>query len=249
MSEIITVLIFGFLAGFIDSIAGGGGLISVPALMSIGLPPQIALGTNKIQSTIASTVSSIGYIKSGKVNKRLLVRLIPVVAIGTVMGVVVIKLLPNEWLQPIVIGLLVIMMVYSLFKKNWGEKDRYKELNNKMVIVVSFLALLIGFYDGFFGPGTGSFLIFVFLLTGMNFLGAAANAKILNTISNLIALITFMIFGMLHYKYGLIMAFGAIPGAYLGTKVAVTKGVKLVKPIFIIITISLLTKLIVNFYF
>lgn len=248
MEEILIILLFGFIAAFIDSIAGGGGLISVPALLSIGLPPSIALGTNKIQSTISSAVSSIGYLKSGKIDKKLLLSFIPFTLLGSAIGVFLVKLMPSEWLRPIIIILLILMLIYTLIKKNWGSFDNYKELNKKTFFIIVGLIFIIGIYDGFFGPGTGSFLVFIFLFTGMDFLRSQANAKILNTISNFVALIVFMFFGLLNYKFGLIMSIGGIFGAYFGTKFAVKKGSAIVKPIFIIITLFLIAKQVFEYF-
>lgn len=241
--EIIIFLLFtGFITAFVDSIAGGGGLISVPALLSVGLPPQMVLGTNKLQGSIASIISAYEYIKSGKVNMKLMIKIIPFVIAGASFGVFTVRLLPSEWLKPIIIVLLIFILIFTLIKKDFGKYENPKPLTAALLSYLMIMCTIVGFYDGFFGPGTGSFLLFIFLFTGVSFVSAQANAKILNTTSNLVALVVFIKFGYVHYEYGLIMALAGIVGAKIGTNVAVTKGSKFVKPIFFIMTVWLVCK-------
>ncbi|NRD80083.1 TSUP family transporter [Bacillus sp. BRMEA1] len=248
METIIFLLFFGFITAFVDSIAGGGGLISVPALLSVGLSPQMVLGTNKLQGSIASVISSYEYIRSGKVNRKLMIRIIPLVVIGASFGVVTVRVLPNEWLKPIIVVLLVFVLAYTLLKKDFGKFENPKPLTIGLLSYLMVMCTIIGFYDGFFGPGTGAFLLFVFLFTGVNFVSAQANAKILNTTSNIVSLIIFIKFGYVHYQYGLVMAASGIVGAIVGTKVAVTKGSMFVKPLFFIMTVWLIFKQILSFF-
>jgi uncharacterized protein len=248
VENILFLLFIGFITAFVDSIAGGGGLISVPALLATGLSPHMVLGTNKLQSSIASIISSYEYIRSGKVNIKLMKKVIPFVILGASLGVVTVRFLPSDWLKPIIIVLLVFVLIYTLLKKDLGKYENPKPLTSGLLSYLIILCTIIGFYDGFFGPGTGSFLLFVFLFTGINFISAQANAKILNTTSNIVALIVFIKFGFVHYQYGLIMAASGILGAIAGTKVAVTKGSKFVKPIFFIMTIWLVFKQLLSFF-
>lgn len=248
VENILYLLFIGFITAFVDSIAGGGGLISVPALLAIGLPPQMVLGTNKLQGSIASVISSFAYIRSGKVNVNLMKKIVPFVVLGASLGVLTVRLLPNEWLKPIIILLLIFVLIYTCLKKDFGKYENPKPLTIGLLSYLMIMCTIIGFYDGFFGPGTGSFLLFVFLFTGVSFVSAQANAKILNTTSNVVALIVFIKFGYVHYQYGLIMAASGIIGAIVGTKVAVTKGSKFVKPIFFIMTIWLVFKQITSFF-
>jgi uncharacterized membrane protein YfcA len=248
VETILLLLFFGFITAFVDSIAGGGGLISVPALLSIGLPAQMVLGTNKLHGSISSIISSYEYIKSGKVNTKLMLKIIPLVAIGASLGVLTVRILPNEWLKPIIIVLLIFVLIYTFLKKDFGKHENPKPLTIGLLFYLMVMCTIIGFYDGFFGPGTGSFLLFVFLFTGVSFVSAQANAKILNTTSNIVALIVFIKFGYVHYQYGLIMAASGIVGAIVGTKVAVTKGSKFVKPIFFIMTVWLIFKQLLSFF-
>lgn len=242
MENILFLLFLGFITAFVDSIAGGGGLISVPALLMVGLSPQAVLGTNKLQSSIASIISSYEYIRAGKVNMKLMVKIIPFVIVGASFGVFTVRLLPSELLKPIIIFLLIAILIFTFIKKDFGKNEQPKPLTAGLLSYLMILCTIIGFYDGFFGPGTGSFLLFVFLFTGISFVSAQANAKILNTTSNIVALIVFIKFGYVHYQYGFIMAVGGIIGAKVGTNVAVTKGSKFVKPIFLIMTVWLVFK-------
>jgi len=248
VENILFLLLMGFLTAFVDSIAGGGGLISVPALLSVGLPPHLVLGTNKLQGSIASIISSFEYIRSGKVNTKLMLKIIPFVIVGAGLGVITVRFLPSEWLKPIIIVLLILVLIYTFLKKDFGKYENPKPLTAGLLSYLIILSAIIGFYDGFFGPGTGSFLLFVFLFTGVSFVSAQANAKILNTTSNIVALIVFIKFGYVHYQYGLVMAASGIVGAIVGTKVAVTKGSKFVKPIFFIMTVWLVFKQILSFF-
>lgn len=248
MEHILFLLFIGFITAFVDSIAGGGGLISVPALLTTGLSPQMVLGTNKLQGSIASVISSYEYIRSGKVNMKLMMKIIPFVIVGASLGVVTVKLLPSSWLKPIIIVLLVFVLIYTFVKKDFGKFENPKPLTAGLLSYLMIMCTIIGFYDGFFGPGTGSFLLFVFLFTGVSFVSAQANAKILNTTSNIVALIVFIKFGYVHYQYGLLMALSGILGAKVGTNVAVTKGSKFVKPLFFIMTIWLVFNQLISFF-
>jgi uncharacterized protein len=248
VEDILFLLFIGFITAFVDSIAGGGGLIAVPALLSIGLPPQLVLGTNKLQGSIASLISSYEYFRSGKVNMKLIKKIIPFVIFGAGLGVLTVRFLPNEWLKPIIVVLLILVLIYTFIKKDFGKYENPKPLTTGLLSFLIVMSTVIGFYDGFFGPGTGSFLLFVFLFTGVSYVSAQANAKILNTTSNIVSLIVFMKFGFVHYQYGLIMAASGIVGAIVGTKVAVTKGSKFVKPLFFIMTVWLVFKQIFSFF-
>jgi uncharacterized membrane protein YfcA len=248
VENIIFLFVMGFITAFVDSIAGGGGLIAVPALLSVGLSPHMVLGTNKLQGSIASVISSYEYIRSGKVNVKLIKKIIPFVILGASLGVITVRFLPSSWLKPIIIVLLIVVLIYTFIKKDFGKYENPKPLTTGLLTYLIILCSIIGFYDGFFGPGTGSFLLFVFLFTGVSFVSAQANAKILNTTSNIVALIVFIKFGYVHYQYGFIMAISGIIGAIVGTRVAVTKGSKFVKPLFFVMTVWLVLKQMMSFF-
>lgn len=232
----------GFLAAFIDAVVGGGGLISIPTLLAVGLPPSIALGTNKLASVFGSMTSAIRFIRSGKVDLKLVGRLFVPVFILAMLGASLATFLPAQLLKPIVIVILTLVLFYTIFKKDWGDVRKVQSFTVRKAILITVLLSLIGFYDGFLGGGTGSFMMFILLLFGFDFLGAAGNAKVLNFASNLGALILFMILGEVNYLYGLIMAASMIAGSYVGAMFAIKQGVGYVKVLFIVVTALLILK-------
>ena len=242
ISILLIIMALGFLAAFIDAVVGGGGLISIPTLLAVGLPPSIALGTNKLASVFGSMTSAIRFIRSGKVDLKLVGRLFVPVFILAMLGASLATFLPAQLLKPIVIVILTLVLFYTIFKKDWGDVRRVQSFTVKKAILITILLSLIGFYDGFLGGGTGSFMMFILLMFGFDFLGAAGNAKVLNFASNLGALILFMILGEVNYLYGLIMAASMIAGSYVGAMFAIKQGVGYVKVLFIVVTALLILK-------
>ncbi|WP_026765687.1 TSUP family transporter [Selenomonas ruminantium] len=238
------LLFFGFMASFIDSVVGGGGLISVPALLWTGLPPVLALGTNKCAAVMGSFTSFITFVRSGKVDGYLMRRLFPLSFIGSALGVLTVQLLPPEILRPLVVIMLIAVLLYSIFKKDWGRENKYAGLSTKMLLLAGLVAFLLGFYDGFFGPGAGSFMLFGLLMAGFDFLGAAANARTLNFASNISAVIFFGYLGQIDFAHAIPMGLAMIAGAYCGANMALKKGVGYVRPLFIIMTTVLIGKLV-----
>jgi uncharacterized membrane protein YfcA len=223
----------GFVAAIVDAIAGGGGLISLPAYLLFGVPPQYALGTNKFSGTASSLTSSYHYFRYGKTNSKLLKYLIPFSLLGSSLGVFTV--------------LILIMCIYSLFTKNLGKKNNFTGLSTSNLILGSFFAFLLGFYDGFFGPGAGSFLLFVFIkIYHYDFLNASGNAKVLNFISNISSLTLFALNGKIVYLYAIPVSLFMILGAMTGSKIAYRGGSKIIKPLFILISFGVLLKLIID---
>ncbi|PZD95787.1 hypothetical protein DNH61_10030 [Paenibacillus sambharensis] len=239
---IVLIFLLGFLAAFFDSVVGGGGLISVPALLLTGLPVPVVLGTNKLASTMSSLTSTIAFARSGKIDYSVVKYLIPFSLTGAVLGTYTVRHVPVELLKPAVIVLLIGVTIYTLLKKDWGSISTYTGLTNKTRALSIIAAFAIGFYDGFFGPGTGSFLIFAFLFLGFDFVTAAGNAKVLNFTSNAASLMTFILMGSVNYMYGIIMGIAMIAGALAGSRLAIRKGASYIRPLFIIVTITLIGK-------
>ncbi|UXR81763.1 TSUP family transporter [Staphylococcus sp. IVB6214] len=239
---IAIILVFGFLAAFIDAVVGGGGLISIPALLAIGLPPATALGTNKLASAFGSFTSAIRYLRSGKVDLGIVAKLFPVSFIASICGAILAVYLPAALLKPLVIVILTIVLIYTLLKKDWGSIRTYQKLSLRKLIVFVLALAIIGFYDGFLGGGTGSFLMFVFLMIGFDFLSAAGNAKVLNFASNIGALLLFIFLGYVNYLYGLSMAASMVIGSYFGAWFALKYGVGYVKVLFVVVTAILILK-------
>jgi uncharacterized membrane protein YfcA len=217
-------------------------MISLPALLMTGVPPALALGTNKFASTMGSFTSTVSFMRSKKMDTRLVWKLFPLTFIGSAIGALVVQYLPNDMLRPLIIALLILVTIYTVFKKDWGLKNKFQGLTWKTGFFLVVAAIVLGFYDGFFGPGTGSFLMFSFLLVGYSFLTAAANARMLNFASNLAALIMFALLDSIDYTYGIIMGISMIAGAVVGTKVALKSGTKYVKWLFVAVSILLIGK-------
>lgn len=238
----------GFMAGFVDSIAGGGGIISLPVLLSVGLPPHFALGTNKFQSSFGSLTASINYYRGGLVKLKDLGWGILFTAIGAATGTLMIQQLSQALLQYLIPVLLLVVFLIFLFSKNLGYKDQQEKIQPKIFYLI--FGLLIGFYDGFFGPGTGNFwmLAFVFLL-GFNLKKATAHTKWVNFTSNIVALTFFAIGGKVLVLPGLVMAGGQLTGAFLGSKLVLKSGVKFIRAFFLLVTAATIIRLIYTTFF
>lgn len=245
--QLVFLCIAGFFAAFVDSIAGGGGVISLPAFLLTGIPPHFALGTNKFASTTASFTSSLRFAKSGKVNFKLLKYLIPFTLIGAAFGVNTVLKIDAKYLQIMVLILVLFVGIYSFFSKSTGAENKFKNITLLSILFGIVLAFSLGFYDGFFGPGTGSFLIFGLIsIYGFDFVNSAGNAKVLNFISNITALVLFGIHGQINLYLGIPVALFMIIGANVGTKMALKNGVKLIKPIFIVMSLAVAIKLLIG---
>ena len=246
--NMVAFLFFGFMAAFIDAVVGGGGLISIPALMWAGLPPVTVLGTNKCAAVMGAFTSFATFVRSGRVDMWLIKRLFPVALIGSGLGVLTVRLIPSDVLRPLVVVMLIVVLLYSVFKKNWGSENRYKGMSGRMLVLSGLVSFAFGFYDGFFGPGTGSFLLFAFLLVGFDFIGAAANARALNFASNISAALLFAYFGLVDFSYAIPMGLAMIAGAWCGARVALKKGTGYVRPLFIIMTTVLIGKQLIDLF-
>ena len=240
------LVVMGFIAAFIDSVVGGGGLVSIPALMWTGLPPLTVLGTNKAASVMGAVTSFVSFLRAGKMDVALIKKLFPLSFIGSMVGVFSVRLIPSDFLRPLVIVMLIAVAIYSALKKDWGDVSTYHGMTTKMLIARLAVAFIFGFYDGFFGPGTGALILFGFLMIGFDFLGAAANARALNFASNLAAFITFTTLGITNFWYAVPMGLSMIVGAACGTRMALSKGAKYVRPLFIGVTTVLIGKQLID---
>ena len=246
---ILILILFGFLAAFIDSVVGGGGLIALPALLFVGLNPTAAVATNKLAGTMGSLTSTISFYRSGKLDIRSIAKYFPLAFFGSLVGAWTVTLISPDILKPLMLFMLAAVAVYTIFKKDWGGMTTVKKLSAIRILGLTFLLFAIGFYDGFLGPGTGSFFIFTFLMLGFDFLKAAGNAKFLNFGSNLAALLMFIYLDEIYFVYGFIMGAAQIFGAIVGTKFAIKKGSIFVRKLFIIVTITLLIKNTYDYFF
>ncbi|MCK5780108.1 MAG: TSUP family transporter [Psychrilyobacter sp.] len=236
--ELLLIGIGMFIAGFVDSIAGGGGLISTPILLLVGLPPHLALGTNKLAASAGTLVSSHTFFKSKKLNFQLLKMMIPFAFIGAVLGVITLQFITPNILKTLIPFMIFGVALYTIFSRKVGMIDHFKGFTPKNKTLGKILTSILGFYDGFFGPGTGTFFMFGLVkIFGFDFTVATANTKVLNLTTGIAALLTFLWNGQVNFKYGFLSAIFMILGAKLGSKMAIKNGAKFIKPIFIIMSL------------
>lgn len=239
----ILLFLAAFLAGLVDSIAGGGGLITIPVLLGIGLPPQAALGTNKLQASFGSGSAMLTFVRSGTVKLRECLHGILFTAIGAGLGTVAVQLVNPAFLRQIIPFLLVVIALYSIMTPSLGVKDIHPRMKSGPFFLV--FGLVLGFYDGFFGPGTGSFWVMALMLClGLNMTKATGYTKVLNFTSNFISLLLFTANGAVHWREGLVMGFGQFLGARVGSRMVIRNGTRFIRPIFISMVLVITIKLI-----
>lgn len=242
---LLILTVAAFIAGFIDSIAGGGGLITIPALLLAGLPPVDALGTNKLQSLFGSGSASLAYARHGHVDLRGQLPMALTAALGAALGALLATVVPGEVLKAALPFLLIGIAVYFGFKPDAGEVDRHRRIS-ATVFALTFVPV-IGFYDGVFGPGTGSFLMLGFIsLAGYGLLKATAHTKFLNFGSNVGAFAVFLWFGAILWKVGLVMGAGQFLGAQLGSRYAMKQGARIIKPLLVTASVALAVRLLAD---
>ncbi|QPC88067.1 TSUP family transporter [Mesorhizobium sp. NBSH29] len=242
-TDLLTLLaLAAFAAGFVDSIAGGGGLITVPALLLTGFAPVEALATNKLQGVFGSASATIAYASKGHVDLRKQLPSAVLALIGSVVGALVATVLPGEALKIALPLLLVAIALYFALKPNVDDIDRTERLSPFLFGLLVVPA--IGFYDGMFGPGAGSFYMLAFVsLAGYGVLKATAHTKLLNFASNLGALGFFAFASVISWKIGLMMGVCQFIGARVGAGLAMKSGAKLIKPLLVIVCVALAIKL------
>lgn len=239
-----------FLGGFVDSIAGGGGLISLPSYILIGLPVHMAYGTNKFTSFIGTSFSVFRFIKGKRVHYKAVLASVCGALVGSFLGANLTLALEEIYLKYCLIVLLPITAIFILTRRNFGEVDGEKNLSDRKIVVLSMISgLFIGAYDGFFGPGAGALLILVHTsVLGFNLTVASGNAKVVNLSSNIAALITFIIGGKVAFLVGIPAAFFGILGNWVGSGLALKNGAKIIKPIFIGVLALLFIKISIDVY-
>jgi uncharacterized protein len=231
-----------FCAGFIDSIAGGGGLISVPALLLAGASPVEALATNKLQGTFGAGTAMLTYARAGHVRPRDLLGTAAISAVAGAGGAMVAHLIPAEALR--VIMPVVLIGVAAFFALKPGLTDAARSQRLKPAVFAVTVVPAIATYDGFFGPGTGSFFMMGFvLLAGFGVLKATAHTKVLNFASNIGSLLIFIPSGAMWWAVGLAMAVAQIAGASLGARLAIRVGAQLIKPLLVVISTAMALRL------
>lgn len=239
-----------FLAGLVDSIAGGGGLISLPAYIIAGVPAHAALGTNKLASAMGTSISTGRYLKNGYLRGGKMIRIAVCSSIasliGSSIGSSLSLLVSEETLKNLMLVILPVVAFYVLKHKDLGVSAVENPLSDRQVFAVAVTAaFLVGGYDGFYGPGTGTFLILI--LTGaakMEVRKASALTKVMNLSSNVAALITFLVNGTVYFGLGLAAGVFCIAGHYIGSGFVVTNGQKIVRPVILVVLGILFVKII-----
>jgi uncharacterized membrane protein YfcA len=245
LTTILFLVIASFFAGFIDSIAGGGGLIQLPALL-IGLPKSetvTVLGTNKFASVFGTTTAAALYRRQIKPDPKALLAMAIPAFIGSMGGALLASKLPTDAMRPIVLVLLIAVAIYTWRKPDLGKVEILRHTPKKHNQIAMAAGVIIGFYDGIFGPGTGSFLMLILVASlGYAFISASAIAKIVNVSTNVGAIIIFGLNGVILWKLGLLMAVSNVTGAIVGSRLAIKGGSTLVRKVFLLVTMALIIK-------
>lgn len=244
--EIVLLLVaVAALAGFIDAIAGGGGLLALPALLWAGLPPVQALATNKLQGSFGTLTAAANFVRRGEIDLKPLRIPILMTFIGSASGTLAVQRLGSELLEQLVPGLLIAFALYFLFSPRIGDSDAQRRIGHGLFGLA--MGFGIGFYDGFFGPGTGSFFAVAFvLLLGYNLRRATAGTKVLNFTSNIAALIFFATAGQVVWPVGLAMGLAQVAGAWMGSQLVIRHGTRLIRPLLVIVSLALSIRLLLG---
>ncbi|HIJ37633.1 MAG TPA: TSUP family transporter [Rhodospirillaceae bacterium] len=231
------------LAGFVDSIAGGGGLLCVPALLAAGLSPAQTLATNKLQGSFGTFSASLKFVRAGQVDLRRFVPAIATTFLGAAAGSLVVQVIDPSFLKEILPFLLLTIALYVLVSPQLGDRDQHQRLSLGAFSLT--LAPLLGFYDGFFGPGMGSLLaVALVTLLGQSLTKATAHSKVLNFTSNATSVGFFLLGGQIVWTIGLTMAVGQFIGARLGSQLVLSKGAKIIKPCLVMACLAITTKIV-----
>ncbi|MBN9483241.1 MAG: hypothetical protein BGO70_00525 [Bacteroidetes bacterium 43-93] len=250
--SLILLCFFAFLAGIIDAMVGGGGLVQLPAFFV--LMPQLSLvqtlASNKTASFLGTSVSAYRYIKRVPINWRHLTPAIITAFVGSFCGALLVSFIHKEQFMPFILTALILVLIYTVFKKELGLHHVDKSLSNTRYYAYAIgTGVIIGFYDGLIGPGTGSFLIFAFVvLFGYNFLNASANAKVINCVTNISALSFFIASGNVQWHLAIPVGIANMAGSYTGSHFALKKGSGFIRLFFILIVLALIVKLAYDYF-
>ncbi len=232
------------MAGFIDAIAGGGGLITLPALMAAGIPPVAAVATNKLQSSIGTAGTCYAYARAGHMNLRAYKWPVLAAFVGSVGGAWLIQRVSPSILAGLMPALLILLAGYFTFSPKASEIDRKARVG---IVALSLVIGVVGFYDGFFGPGAGAFYATAFLaLGGLSLIRATAQTKAANLASNIAGLLTMIHGGHVLWIAGFSMAIGSVIGGQIGSRVAMRMGSRIIKPLLIIMSLALTAKMLID---
>lgn len=245
-SLFILLGIAAFIAGFVDAVVGGGGLVQIPALFA-AYPttlPATLFGTNKLSSIVGTFTAAVQYARRIPIVWNVAIPSALAALVGSWFGAKAVIYLPPELIRPVVLVLLIAVAIYTFARKDFGRVGGVRSARNREMVIGGAIGMTVGFYDGFFGPGTGSFLIFLFVrFIGLDFLSAAAVAKIVNVATNLAALVVFSVSVEILWKLGVVMACCNLAGALIGSRLALKHGAVFVRRMFLCVVILLIGKL------
>lgn len=244
-AELLTLLMLtALLAGFVDSIAGGGGLLVLPVLLSTGMPPAQALATNKLQGSFGTLSATLTFLQKGQLSLSGMWPAILMTAVGATIGAWLAQIIDASLLSQLIPVMLIAIVLYYIFSPNISADTKSDEKLTHNAFALS-AAPAVGFYDGFFGPGAGAFYTTSYvILRGYKLLAATASTKVLNFTSNIVSLVVFIFGGQVLWKIGLIMGFAQLLGAYLGSRLVIHKGAGLVRPMLILMSLLITIKLV-----
>ena len=246
MLTLSALILIAFAAGLIDAAVGGGGLVQIPGIFAL-LPNYSAatlFGTNKFASICGTATASWRYSRSVDIAWRLVAPAALTAFACSFLGALAVSYIPKDLMRPLVLTLMILMLIYTLWKKDFGHLHRPAHIGAREMVIALLIGGAIGFYDGFFGPGTGSFLIFLFIrFFGFDFLRASASAKVVNLATNLAALCVFIPHGNVLFHIAIPMAVANICGSVFGARLAMKGGTKLIRQLFIALVSVLIAKL------
>jgi len=242
---LILVIVAAFAAGWIDAVVGGGGLLQLPALLLIpGISPIQALATNKLASVFGTATSSVTYYRRAKPDIRTALPMAAIALAGSFGGAAVATVLPAAAFKPIIVVALLAVALFTAFRPQMGAATRLRFSGHKHHSMAGLAGLVIGFYDGLIGPGTGTFLVISLVaLLGYDFLQASAKAKIVNLATNTGALLLFIPHGAVLWLLGGILAVANVAGSYLGSRMAISRGTTFIRVVFLVVVVALIAKL------
>ncbi len=250
MEMLLVVCPLVFFAAFVDAIAGGGGLISLPAYMITGMPAHMAIASNKFSAAVGTLIATVRFIKSGNLHMKAALQTAAFALVGSVIGAKLALFTSDYYLRIAMMIILPCVAVFVLFnRKQMGEVSRFEQLSKVRVFFGMLTAgILIGIYDGFFGPGTGTFLILAFTtVLGFDLKRACGNTKIVNLTTNVSALVVFILAGQVYYAVAIPAMFFSILGNWLGSGLAIKEGAKFVRPVMIFVLCLLFIKMLYDF--
>ena len=231
------------LAGWVDTVSGGGGLITLPGLILLGVSPSVALATNKFQGSSGTFFASWHFVKKGIISIRSIIGVLGMIFLGSAIGTYLVLKIDNAYLMKFLPILLIAMGIYVLLSKKMNDEKKNQRIS--LQAFGFFPAPLLGFYDGFFGPGTGTLMMLALSqLCGRGVSEATAYAKVFNFTSNISSLFSFIVFGRVDWEIGLIMVLGQMIGARIGVYTVMTKGVGIIKPMVVLTCFAMALRLI-----